>query len=816
MSDDHQHHPVARWVGRRISALVARRWLTLALVATTLAGILWGARIPIHSDMEALFPDDTPNVVRARRAQKILGSRSEMQVLIGGPDREVNRQVGAELADAFARHAEMVGSVEFRRDTAFFETNGLLFLTVDKLEELHTRVDESIKRAVAKELADGFDDFDDEDEDPPTAALADDRGVPTEDELRELVGAQDLTPYFESPDGQVIAVKVYPTFKPADTDRTQRLNALIEADVEAALSKRQGAGLSVTMEGDYSQVTAAVAQIKEDLATATWVAMGGICLILALYFRRLRAIFLVLVPLAVGLTWMVIFARAAIGSLNTITAFIFAILVGLGIDFAVHAVSRADEEFAAGHPLAVALPRAFGSLGRAMLAAALTTMATFAALSVFDFRGFSQFGILAAAGVLLCLLAVYVVIPALATALDDVVRRPQPASAPDAPSAAPATGRTQLGRGAAWALVGVFALLLGGAGLTLPGLAFEADMSKLRPKSSQKASELKTKYRKEAETRTASPALIITDGLEDTRALHRHLDTVKAERSERLKDVVSIFTFVPPEQERKLALVAEMKRKIDAKYGLLEGEDKDGADRLRPYLTPAAFSVDGLPGWVKEKFTDTEGNLGRYVLLYVSGSKSNAKEVLRIQDEIGRVELDGKVYHATASWMITGDAYALVLEEGPLAVALAGAVVILFLLLDLRRPGDAALAFVPIAIGFVLFLGLLAALDIPLTLFNVVVLPTIFGIGVDTSIHLVHRLKEGEGLLRVMRTTGGAAAISSATTAVGFMSLLFVDNEGIRSIGLVACLGILVCFVTCLSLTAAFVSLGWRPRVTGG
>ena len=45
-----------------------------------------------------------------------------------------------------------------------------------------------------------------------------------------------------------------------------------------------GAGLSVTMEGDYSQVTAAVNQIKEDLGTATWTALAGICLILTIYF----------------------------------------------------------------------------------------------------------------------------------------------------------------------------------------------------------------------------------------------------------------------------------------------------------------------------------------------------------------------------------------------------------------------------------------------------------------------------------------------------------------------------------------------------
>ena len=78
--------------------------------------------------MEDLFPDDTPSVVRAREARKAVGTRAELQILIGSEDRTLNRQVGAELAVTFRAMTDMVKRVDFRRDISFFENNALLFL----------------------------------------------------------------------------------------------------------------------------------------------------------------------------------------------------------------------------------------------------------------------------------------------------------------------------------------------------------------------------------------------------------------------------------------------------------------------------------------------------------------------------------------------------------------------------------------------------------------------------------------------------------------------------------------------------------------
>ena len=804
-------------VERLVDRLTARPGVSLLVAVLLSVGMFWyGSGIQVRSDMEDLFPDSTPHVQRAKRARAILKSTSELLVVVGSPHSELNRRLVDELGVAFARHTALVTRVEVKRDTAFFEKNALLYMPLKDVRELRDEVAAAIGKATSKasdEEEDWDVDGDDEASSSETPKAGEASNIPSEEELRQRYGADKVREYFASPDGQVYGIKVYPSFKPAETGKTRALNERLERDIETIVGPhRSEFAVVTTMDGDYAHVTAAVNQLKSESLLALLVALGGIALVLIAYFRRLRAVVVTLLPLAVGILGTFFLARLFIGYLNLITAFIFSILVGLGIDFVIHAAARVDEEHCGGVTLHEAMNRALKRLGAAMVAAAVTTAAAFFALAVFDFRGFSQFGLLAGLGVLVSLCAVYSVFPATALAFHRL--RPRRASPPRQRSDASLrhTQPTKVARRLAWLTLIVVGLAALFAGFGLGDLRFEADMRKLRAKKSVKAeteqSRLRARYFKDVETRTTSPALFITDSLEQTRKLHRQLEA-RLEQEPLLRDVRSIFSFVPDEQPPKYRLVNDIKRIIDNKYEILEGQQRRDADRLRKYLNPKPFDAEGLPSWLRDRFTDREGTLGRYVLMYVNGVKSDGAHVVKIVDRVGSVTLDdgSGTYHATASWMMIGEAYSVVKREGPIAVGLAAAVVLLFLIGHLRRPASVLLVFLPLVVGFIIFLGVLVAAEIPLNIFNIVVLPTIFGIGVDTAIHLVHRLRQGGSVGHVIQKTGGAAAISSLTTAVGFYALTLVSNQGLVSIGWVAVVGIAVCYAVCVSCISAVATL---------
>jgi predicted RND superfamily exporter protein len=94
-----------------------------------------------------------------------------------------------------------------------------------------------------------------------------------------------------------------------------------------------------------------------------------------------------------------------------------------------------------------------------------------------------------------------------------------------------------------------------------------------------------------------------------------------------------------------------------------------------------------------------------------------------------------------------------------------------------------------------------------------VALPITIGIGIEYSVNILTRARQ-EGYDRgreVLASTGGAVALCSYTTAIGYGSLLLSQNLGIRSFGIAAMLGEITCLVAALYLAP---SLLWlvRPR----
>jgi len=135
-----------------------------------------------------------------------------------------------------------------------------------------------------------------------------------------------------------------------------------------------------------------------------------------------------------------------------------------------------------------------------------------------------------------------------------------------------------------------------------------------------------------------------------------------------------------------------------------------------------------------------------------------------------------------------------------LLVALLAIAIIVWLLW--RSLSDTLFVILPLLLGALLTLGAMASFGLAFNFANVVVIPLLLGIGVDTGIHLMHRSKtmaSGEDLLGSV--TARAAFFSAATTIMSFGNLALAGHRGIRS------LGILLVISMCLMLLANLVFL---------
>jgi len=166
-----------------------------------------------------------------------------------------------------------------------------------------------------------------------------------------------------------------------------------------------------------------------ELGLALLVAVGGCLLVMGVGFRGIRHPLLTLVMLAASIAWALGFTTAMVGHLNTFSLAVVAVLLGLGLDFAIAYTARYLQLRREGWQLRPALMESTSTTGAASMTAAVTTALAFLCTLLTEYVGVAELGIIAAAGIMLCALGVFFVLPALISLADqntDASRLPRP------------------------------------------------------------------------------------------------------------------------------------------------------------------------------------------------------------------------------------------------------------------------------------------------------------------------------------------------------------------------------------------------------
>lgn len=143
------------------------------------------------------------------------------------------------------------------------------------------------------------------------------------------------------------------------------------------------------------------------------VALILIYILLAREFSGKIIPLLALLPLLVGVIWALGAIKIIFGSLNIMTIMMGLVLIGLGIDFSIHLITRFRQEIDAGRDLENAVRITLGGSGVGVMTGAFTTALAFFTLMVGDTKGVHEFGVAAGLGVLLTLITVFLMLPSM-------------------------------------------------------------------------------------------------------------------------------------------------------------------------------------------------------------------------------------------------------------------------------------------------------------------------------------------------------------------------------------------------------------------
>lgn len=195
-----------------------------------------------------------------------------------------------------------------------------------------------------------------------------------------------------------------------------------------------------------------------------------------------------------------------------------------------------------------------------------------------------------------------------------------------------------------------------------------------------------------------------------------------------------------------------------------------------------SLSYTSLPFFVKEWIEEREGVFTFITQLYVS---DNEKEKLysNITDNTEFDVLDRA--HFSSVWALN------IKEDFNLILVISSLLVFITLLISYGRIELALMAFLPMAVSWIIILGLMNILGIEFNIFNILLATFIFGIGDDFSIFVLDGLSaEYQGKAAALASHKSAIFFSTFTVLAGVGSMAFATHPALKSIALVSIVGI--------------------------
>jgi len=793
-----------------VPALLAHRRKVLGLALLLAAiGAFFSARLygDLRSGVEELLPASAPSVVAAKTVLPRLHNTTRLAVELVGSDGDALEHFADDLAARLrALPGGMVEAVDYRTDveSSFLRRFGLLYLTTEDLRTVADRIEARVRWE--KQHAISL--LPEEDGPPPSVDFAD---IEARYADRLAAAPRFRNGYTQTPDGKVLVMMVRPPEQSTGLEVNQALLEAVKREVAALGPAHYDPQLRVGYSGEVAEVVEEQHALVSDLASSTVLVLVFVTLALWLYFRRWAAIGAVLGPLAIGCALTFGLGDALIGHLNANTAFLGSIVVGNGINVGIIYVARYLELRRAGTAIELALQQAWSSTLPSTFVASFGAGLAYLSLGSTDFRGFSQFGLLGGLGMALCWVCAYLLLPPLLAEIER--HRPIQAAAP--------RGATALGRltDAVTRYPRVFrvasVLLLAGCAAAVAGYqgdVVEYDFSKMRSRHSLKSgAAFWGKYQDEVFNKYLTPVVLWGETPGD---LQRALAALSKRRAalgedDPIREVQSLATAIPSDQPAKLALLARIRGLLtDARLAQLAPDLRAKVEKLRPPADLKAMTVADLPEAWRRVLVEKDGTTGRVALAFPRKvgaldmhEAGDLKDLLRgaVADANAKVEVANPI-------LLLSDVDEAIWRDGPKATLIAFAMVCLLVLFTLRELRSSAAVIGALLLGLAGLVGLAAAANVRLNFLNFVVLPITFGIGVDYAVNIVQRVRrDGVGSLnRVLRETGSAVALCSATTCIGYGSLIFADSQALSGFGLLATLGEVTCLAAALFLLPAW------------
>lgn len=688
-----------------------------------------------------------------------------------------------------------------------------------------------------------------------------------------LKGGGDKPSMLESAGKQqvitILPVKEEGSFVPAE--KAIKTTRSIVGEVLARPEfKGTKAGLTGVPVLEYEEM----ATSQRDIGIATVLSLSLTVVLLLFAFRGLLNVIAAMVSLIVGICLSFGFATAAVGHLNILSMVFAIMLIGLGIEYGIQVVLRYQEELRSGVSGMEAIEIGLGANVRSIIMAAATVALAFATFALTDFKGIAELGIIAAGGVAICVVTTFSVLPAMLILLERFRKPgktylPVPDSDREVEVQGRAFFRVLLSRPRTVAAVTLVLSLicvyptvmtrfdynmmnLQAKGLESVEYAYKLMRSKensgyfavVTARDAAEASHLTQRLEKLSSVdHVVSLAALVPDQQKEKLAELTELRKVMAEvkpqpyvENLRLMELPTVFeNFRNRVEKLKIALEVEKAPEarpvgaflatLDGFFATLEKEkNKNAVGMLRDFqgsmfselpdklnmlkesLEASPVSDADVPAQLKSRFVGKTGKL----LLQVA-AKKEIFERQPLEEFVTQVK--NIVPHATGEPVMVYESLTVLHDSYLRAFVYAFAGIAVILLINFKSVRFAVIGALPLLAGLLLMVGGMWLAGISFNSANIIVLPLILGVGIDSAIYIINRYRQGnESPAQVAVSSAGTGVFLNALTILfSFGALMVAHHQGVFSIGAVMSLGMVASVAVFLAFLPALLTL-WGKK----
>lgn len=446
---------IFKWIART----TYKRFIPVFIIClglTVIFGVL-SSKIRIETTWRSMLPTGHDSVKNFEKVLDEFGTATQIIVAIDGADKETVVRAAHELApllkevqlqespflglsrmeapdteNSGAKEIEyVVKRIEFQYDTAFVARHGFMLEKAknlekeavlftdynlvpymehinDVLESQYVQDTDNLTKQENEAVRglDGMYQFLDVMHDFAKGEISDDVAI------QKAVDAMTIGDgYYLSTDKKMLLMFITPTMSADEIEPTVTGVNNLEAAIRQY--NLQHPEIHIGMTGMHVVMRDEMESGMEDTIRNLFVALIVILIVFVVSFRMLSGPLLAMVVLIAGITWDVGLAYLFIGRLNILTATCAVILLGLGVDYAIHIISAYTEFRHKGKSIEEALYETFTRIGAGLVTGAVTTAVAFLSLIFTSYPAFREFGFVIGAGILCCLLASMFFLPSL-------------------------------------------------------------------------------------------------------------------------------------------------------------------------------------------------------------------------------------------------------------------------------------------------------------------------------------------------------------------------------------------------------------------